>query len=209
MKRLSVFLVMMVLGLAVMAQERTGNEYRTLFGNRNHSSNGGYGAFIMGFGRIDDSDAFFGGMKGGWMIDHSLTIGMAGYGFMNNLDINMTPGSVSRHLTGGYGGLLIEPVIAPFYPIHLTIPIILGAGGIAQVDQYYYDQYYYQEPLVNDASAFFVVEPGIELELNIVRFMRIAAGASYRFTSDIDIQGVSDKAMNGFMGQVSLKFGKF
>ncbi len=208
MKRINFLLAAMLLSFSLLAQERSGNEYRTLFGNRQHGSNGGYGAFSMGFGRIDDTDAFFGGMKGGWVVDHSLTIGLAGYGFMNNFDVNMSPGSVSRHLTGGYGGLLIEPIIAPFSPIHLAVPIILGAGGIAQVDQYYYSDYYY-EPVVNDASAFFVVQPGLELELNIVRFMRFAAGASYRFTSNIAIDGVSDKAMNGFMGHFTLKFGRF
>ncbi len=208
MKRFQLIFAAMIISLGLMAQERTGNEYRTLLGNRQHGSNGGYGAFSMGFGTIDNSDAFFGGMKGGWVIDHSLTIGIAGYGFMNNFDLNLKPGSVNRYLSGGYGGLLIEPVIAPFSPIHLTIPVILGAGGIAQLDQYYYHDYYY-EPVVNDASAFFVVQPGLELELNIVRFMRFAAGASYRFTTDIDIEGVSDKALNGFMGHFTLKFGKF
>ncbi|HQO49458.1 MAG TPA: hypothetical protein PK939_03460 [Bacteroidales bacterium] len=208
MKRINFLLAAMLLSFSLLAQERSGNEYRTLFGNRQHGANGGYGAFSMGFGRIDDTDAFFGGMKGGWVVDHSLTIGLAGYGFMNNFDVNMSPGSVSRHLTGGYGGLLIEPIIAPFSPIHLTVPIILGAGGIAQVDQYYYSDYYY-EPVVRDASAYFVVQPGLELELNIVRFMRFAAGASYRFTSDITIDGVSDKALNGFMGHFTLKFGRF
>ncbi len=208
MKRIFFIAAALVISLSMMAQENRQNEYRTVFGNRNHASNGGYGGFSMGFGQIDGKDAFFAGIKGGWVIDHSLTIGVAGYGFMNNFDLNMSPGSLSKHLTGGYGGLLIEPVIAPFSPIHLTIPVIIGAGGIAQVDQYYYEDYYY-EPVVNDASAFFVIQPGLELELNIVRFMRFAAGASYRFTSDINISGVSDNTMNGFMGHFTLKFGKF
>ena len=122
--------------------------------------------------------------------------------------MNMKPGSFNSYITGGYGGLLIEPIVAPFSPIHLSIPIIFGAGTIAKVEQYYWN-HRYNEPIVNDLSAFLIFQPGLEIEINVVSFMRIAAGASYRFASDIVVEGVSAQAMNGMMGHFTFKFGKF
>jgi hypothetical protein len=137
-----------------------------------------------------------------------LTLGIAGSGFVNNLELDYGPGSVSSGLSGGYGGLLIEPILAPFSPVHLAFPIIIGAGGIAYVDRYYWSSHTY-DPWVTDAAAFFVFEPGIELELNLVRFLRLAVGASYRLTSDIKMENAKSDALNGLTGSFSLKFGKF
>lgn len=31
----------------------------------------------------------------------------------------------------GYGGLLLEPTFFQKFPIHLTVPIVIGAGGVS------------------------------------------------------------------------------
>lgn len=208
MKKNSLFFLLFFFGLTLMAQERNDHQVQTLFGNRSHNSNGGYGGFSVGLGNVGDSTAVFAGIKGGWIINHGLTIGIAAYGFTDNLNMNLKPGSFNSYITGGYGGLLIEPIVAPFSPIHLSIPIIFGAGTIAKVEQYYWN-HRYNEPIVNDLSAFLIFQPGLEIEINVVSFMRIAAGASYRFASDIVVEGVSAQAMNGMMGHFTFKFGKF
>ena len=50
--------------------------------------------------------------------------------------------------------------------------MIIGAGGVAYSYKYYYggnfDDHWYQN---YDASAYFVVEPGVEVNLNIVKFL--------------------------------------
>lgn len=198
----------MLISHIAIGQESNRSEYRTVFGNNKKVSHGGYGALTLGIGQVDGSQAIFTGLKGGWVIDHRLTLGIAGSGFVNNLELDYGPGSVSSGLSGGYGGLLIEPILAPFSPVHFTFPIIIGAGGIAYVDRYYWSSQSY-EPWVTDAAAFFVFEPGVELELNLVRFLRLSVGASYRMTSDIKMENAKSDALNGLMGSFSLKFGKF
>jgi len=42
--------------------------------------------------------------------------------------------------------------------------------------------YYY------DSDAFLVFEPGVDVEFNIVKFFRIAIGASYRLTNGINLR---------------------
>jgi hypothetical protein len=62
---------------------------------------------------------------------------------------------------------------------------------------------------VYDANAFFVLEPGVEIEMNVARFMRISIGGSYRLTSKLDLMNTDPNALRGFSGNLSLKFGKF
>jgi hypothetical protein len=60
-----------------------------------------------------------------------------------------------------------------------------------------------------DQSQFFVIEPSIEVELNVIRFMRIAAGVSYRYASNLNLITTPNDSFNNFSGSVTLKFGRF
>jgi hypothetical protein len=207
MKRTLIVICLLAgIGQVLMAQQP---EYRTLFGRDGNHSNGVYGALTFNYGMIDGQDALMTGIKGGWIIDHKLTLGIAGTGFMNDLRFTDKLKNDAVNLAGGYGGLLIEPIIAPFSPIHITFPVIIGAGGVAYVNYNWWNYENNQEPTVWDSDAFFVIEPGIEIEFNIVRFMRLAVGASYRHTSNVRLNNTDGDVLRGFNGGFSLKFGKF
>jgi hypothetical protein len=60
-----------------------------------------------------------------------------------------------------------------------------------------------------DKDDFFVIEPGVRAELNILKFMRLNAGISYRYTAGVDLINTSDTFMNNFTATVGLRFGKF
>lgn len=195
----------------VNAQEND-QEMKTIFGDKQHAS-GGYGAIIFGYTQISGQDAFLGGIKGGWLINHGVTLGLAGFGFINDVSQSNSVDNYRTNLAGGYGGLLVEPILFPKYPVHVTFPIIIGAGGISYYEDYwnssdgshppgYYDGYL-------DSDAFFVFEPGLEIELNIVSFFRIAVGGSYRYTSDINLIGHDPDLLRNFNAYFTLKFGKF
>ncbi|MBS4056953.1 MAG: hypothetical protein KKD74_03330 [Bacteroidetes bacterium] len=205
----SLLLLSLIIGLGLFASAQENKEYRTLFGRDGDIDHGAYGAMTFSFGSVDGKDAFMTGIKGGWVIDHRLTLGLAGSGFTSDLRFdNKFPGQ-RVNLVGGYGGLLIEPVVMPFSPVHLTFPVIIGAGGVAYVN---YDWWNYDsqvDPSVWDSDAFFVLEPGVEIEINMVRFMRLAIGASYRYTSSLVMNNTNGNVLRGFSGGFSLKFGKF
>lgn len=216
MKKTSIALLLFVLlsAIAAKAQETTGGEMRTLFGNNEKISHGGYGALLINYSQIDDKDAVLVGARGGWIINHGITLGIGGYGFANQLDYkNFTVGDEVYDkviLSGGYGGLLIEPILFPFSPVHVAIPVIIGAGGAAYVNDYYYGNPGYEwEYYTIDSSPFFVLEPGVEIEFNMVKFMRIGLGAYYRYTSGLDLYNTDEHALDGFSTGISLKFGKF
>ena len=226
MKKTVLLFMAIIVGAIGMAQKddsKSTQEYRTLF-NSDKITHGGYGAVLLNYSQIDGKDAFLAGMRGMWLINHSVGIGIGGYGFVNDLKFEQHSigGNPSEYyLAGGYGGLVIEPIIGAKHPVHISVPVLIGAGGVAYIRDYWRtyhhnpDEYsYYTE----DASAYFVLQPGVELEFNMVKFLRIGLGVYYRYTSNINLKAWDENEgaykdispdLKGFSFGLSLKFGKF
>jgi len=190
--------------------QEEGEKIETIFSGV--SSNGIYGGLSLGYTEIDNRHAFMLGARGAWIINHSLAVGLGGKVFANEYEYNVLEGE-DVNLQGGYGGLLIEPILGGEQRIHLAVPILIGAGGIVHADEYhhdrYYDDYYGHRDYINDSEAFFVLEPGVELELNLLRFFRVSLGGYYRYTSQIDLYDTPSDVLHGFSYEIAFKFGKF
>jgi hypothetical protein len=204
--------------LAITNAQDSTPTIHTLFGNNKSPNNSGWGAPTATYTRLLDHDALLTGLRGGWLIDHRLTIGLALYGLSVDVPapaydayLRDTGHRVRRssQLRMGYGGLLIEPVIGHRSAVHVALPIIIGAGGCGY--QTYAPLLPDQQPpsYTDDAQAFFVVEPGIELEVNVVKLVRLGLGVSYRYTSDITLPSTAKDALRGMNAGVSLKIGSF
>ncbi len=172
MKKYAVLLLSLIFATAIIAQDTEKNdEYRTLFGG-DKTTHGGYGGLSINYSQIDGKDAVLVGARGGWIINHGISIGIGGYGFANdmNYEKNINGFYDNYSLAGGYGGLIIEPIIGAKWPVHISIPILIGAGGVAYINNYYgRPNYDYYNPYSEEVDAFFVLEPGIEVELNMVK----------------------------------------
>jgi hypothetical protein len=192
---------------------------RTLLGGRTDIHHGGWGAPTSHYTRLLDQDALLVGARGGWLIDHRVTIGLAGHGLTTvvrnrQYDAMLVDQGVELRrpstLSLGYGGLLIEPIIAYRSPVHISLPIIIGAGGCAYAQQRVVTQ---EDDVLgyrwDDGQAFFVVEPGIDLELNIIPLVRLGVGASYRYTSDVDLPATAKDALHGLNVGFAIKVGSF
>lgn len=170
-------------------------EVETLF--QSQKGFGGYFGLTMGYSNINGQDALVAGGRFMFVANHYLGIGIGGKGFVT------TPMSiideVYTYSAGGYGGLYLEPVILSLKPVHIAIPILIGGGGI------------YNEYIVNyTESAFFIIEPGIDVELNIAKWFRIGLGASYKFTSKLEsLPNQPTDLLNGFNYGLTFKFGWF
>jgi hypothetical protein len=191
---------------------------QTLFGKSGGKiSHGGWGGFTMGYTKIAGQDAFLSGGRGGWLIDHHFTLGGGGYGFFRNMHLNgqYQPTIDNYSLGGGYGGLLLEPIIAPFNPVHISIPVLIGGGSAYVIDE----MTYHGNNDFGSYGSYFVLESGIDIEVNIVKFFRVALNLSYRYTSDLSLDyysllgqkefSVPSDAIRGFNAGLTLKFGKF
>jgi hypothetical protein len=220
MNRFFTLLVILAVGLpAAVAQEagsesplekqkRNPGQVQTLFDP--HAGNGGYGAFSIGYTKIDSRDALLMGGRGAWVIGHGFGLGMGGYGFVSDPLYNPAD-ELNYALAGGYGGLIMEPILFGWFPVHLSFPILVGAGGVANTSYSanWNDPYEYYDGYVEDASAFFVAEAGVELEFNLVRFFRLALFGTYRYTSDIIMDNTPADALRGWSAGMTFKFGSF
>jgi len=219
-------LITLVLCFVSMLQAQEKEEMKLLFPRTNKNgrvSHGGYGSLTFGYTKIDNQDAVLIGGRLAWVANHRFAMGLAGQGFFNNLDKDYNyynPGDYS--LAGGYGGLFIEPIIMPNYPVHISIPVIMGVGGVAATKRDNWEQYEYNNNYYYDSDVFLVFEPGVDVEFNIARFFRLAIGGSYRMTNGVNLRYkyiddfnveqetiVAKDALDGFNLKLSLKFGWF
>jgi len=171
---------------------------------------GFYFGFHSEYSQIAGYDAFGAGGTFAMIINHGLALGFSGKGFFSEPYEISSIKNTSYNYTGGYGGILIEPIIFPKFPVHISFPILLGGGGIARsvLTDYYYP-YEYTEMKVENAEAFLIAEPGMELEFNVARWMRLGLTGSYRFTTLFTSSSFESNPINGFTAGFSLKFGKF
>jgi len=210
--KLIIIIFSLLMSSDISAQENQ-NEFKTIFTKKNDRKvdNGGYGAFGIGYTQIDGKNAMQLSFKGAWVIDHHIALGLAGYSFFNNLD-KKSAASDEYFLAGGYGGFYFEPIVAPHSPIHISFPILIGGGGVSTIPDNYNDWDYGKYQYNYD--IFFVFEPGVEIEFNVVNFFRLAVGSSYRLTNGVILDypfgnEVDVNALNGFNFYMIFKFGKF
>lgn len=188
---------------------RPNDEIRTIMGGRNHTG-GGYGSFGAGYSLIGGKDAVTVGGRGALIIGHSLAFGFAGTGFVNSFSPDPVATDRVVNLTGGYGGFLLEPILLPRFPIHLSFPMVAGIGGIASTSSLQSDNSLeYYDTWVDDTEYYLIAEPGVELEINVLKFFRMAFGLSYRITTDIKWDYSSSNVLEGWNAGMSFKFGKF
>jgi len=209
MKKTAIFLLLAVGTFFAHAQDDYSNDQvRTLFSNSR--SNGFYGAFSLGYSQLNGKDALVSGARAAYIFDHKFAIGLGGYGFVNNIDYHTYYENhpMDYTLAGGYGGLIIEPIVGGRNPVHFSFPVLVGLGGVALIEDSPYNWDY--EPFNEiDHDLFFVVEPAVELETNLTRWFRLAASMGYRFTSQVNLFETDENVLRGLVFNLTFKFGKF
>ena len=191
---------------------------QTLFGEGRIS--GAFGGFDMKVSPVRDNLNLLLGGQGGVIFNRHLYLGVAGYGMstrerFDGLDSRLPETAPNRDIridmTGfGYGGLLFGYTIAPNNLVHIDIPVVIGAGGVDLSDDNITlsDDDFTLKPSI-ESSAFFVAEPGFNIELNMARFFRLGIGGGYRYIYGTDLENLTDNDLSGWTANVSLKFGKF
>ncbi|HEY9167729.1 MAG TPA: hypothetical protein VIS48_16365 [Candidatus Kryptonia bacterium] len=204
MKAISFIVVSFFISMSACAQEQT------LISGPIES--GGYGGPAVRFSTIDNHFAVMVGGYGGWLINHTFLLGGGGYGLVNSIS---APQAATLYYSAGqdfrfnfgYGGLFLEYIGAPDNLFHFSISTLIGAGGVG----YGYWNNYSNSlwGISSPTSAFFVLEPGAGVELNITPFFRLNAGGSYRLVRGSDLVGITDSELSDLSIYLTFKFGKF
>ena len=143
------------------------------------------------------------GGQSGWIINHSLVLGGIGYGLVSDVEIE---DAQNFKLEFGCSGALVEYISSSGKLLHFSIHSMIGAGGV----RYAVKDHKKDHDEVNyDDDVFFVLDPGINLILNVSKNFRIGAGATYRYVNGVEYENLSNSDLSGVSAQVFLKFGIF
>lgn len=205
-------LAMVVCLMAVHSVNAQKEEPRALFDSL--ALSGGFFSLDLRYTEVMNTNAVLMGFGMGIVVNDNFNIGLAGAfntstiknatyeRFLNDsLQVNTGGGLVMNY---GYGGLLLERMFFHRSPVHFSVPVLIGLGGIN-----------YGYPLPNSNSenrnkvagqAYFALEPGLQLEATIIRKFRIGIGASYLYTSDLDLPETAPDALRTVMYRLTLRY---
>jgi len=202
MKKITVFGLILVLAVQLLAQER---EYRTLV-DFNEVRISGMASPFMQFTMVDGEFAHMMG-GGGAILLGDFWFGGYGLGLTNRIQVDLSR-DPNRYLPGDYlsvshGGFWLGYSLFGDKPIHVAISTLIGWGQVGVGQEYSYNIY---------QDGMFVVCPTVEVELNLTQFFRLGAGASYNLFTLVDpanIHGYRSSDFSAPGGFLSFKFGWF
>lgn len=165
--------------------------------------------------QINNDDAFLFGVSAGVIVKHSFSFGLAGYGVMNSQSLRYSGinDTADVFLYGGYGGFKMEYRLMPLQMVNIAFPLLIGGGGISYSTWNPYDWHNtnnnYDEVHAYAWDTYFVLEPGVVVGINLLKFMRLDIGASYRYAPGVELPRTDSNIMSSFNFVSSLKFGSF
>jgi hypothetical protein len=142
------------------------------------------------------------GFYGGPLINRTLLIGACGGVNLGHPRVNY-----------GYFGGIVQYIFKPEEMVHFSSQLVIAFGSTKDYD-------HPKSGLLDNfwnisGASFFMMEPGVNLELNISGKLTFVAGVSYRYVSglnenneNISITHVTNKDLSGINFNIGLKFGK-
>ena len=218
MKNITIILSILLITLVANAQENStgiNDKTTTLFGHAKEVKLGWFVGSDNTYTKFCKRDVYMSGLNAGLIINHNFTVGFSGSGWSNRKTMYFNNGadSTGAYLEGGFGRLILEYTMNPQSLIHVTFPLMIGAGGaryftVNDNNNWESNDWNTHENTI-ETDVFFSVEPGIRAELNVFKFMRLNAGVSYRYVNGLELRNTSKDMLNNFTANVGLKFGKF
>lgn len=209
-------LIMLFTGALALAQdEKTGSEVQTLFGN-GAKVTGWFIDFNNSISELNGHNAYLPGFAGGIIMNRNFKIGLIGKS-LSYYDTYLQYDNIFEepvYLVGGHGGLFLEASPIDNKVVHISIPLVIGAGGAEYLSKGAYPEFVDDGELETcqqhlSSSPYWVVEPGANVEVNVSGFMRLYAGYSYRWTMGLNIANTTANALNGSNFNFGIRFGKF
>mgnify|MGYP006292701201 CR=1 FL=1 len=166
---------------------------------------GNYGGPSLKMSSVHGDLAMFLGARGGWVIDHTVVLGLAGYLSANNIRARQEFGSARADVNFDYWGVFGEYIIATNDVVHLTLDLFGGAGRAKYEARAGTDP----EAIPDEHTSVFVGEASVNSELNITRHLRLTLGGGYRYVDGPSLQQLSAQDLSGFAATATFKAGTF
>lgn len=166
------------------------------YGNTPGTSRSGYFiAPVAKFTQVNDNFGFMVGGRAGWMLNGRYHIGLGGYALTHQVEANQLASGDTPDMKMMYGGLELEYALLPENLVHFSLYTLIGLGA-AEFD--YAD--------IDGDDDFFVVEPAVNMWLNLTESLKAGLGVGYRIASGVDLEGLEDSDLSGITATLSLKY---
>lgn len=170
-------------------------------------SHGGYGALIYGVTALNGQPAYLRGTRAAWILNladaHTLHLGLGSY--RTGTDVEPAywndPSRPEPEMKTNYGGFEIEYTNRSHCLVHYSVQTLIGSGNVRYSSS--------TDEFQKESDTYFVLQPGVHLNLNITTWFRLSGGVLYRYTSGVSLDGTSSSDLSGFSALVGLRFGWF
>jgi len=200
MKRVVLLLTLALCTTGLFAQESDSNEIKTIFNTKIHSIRGFAGP-VLNVSMIAGDVAFINGGGVCALFNDKFYFGVS------NMELNNSVESGSEHykdmnISFNSHSLWTGYIFNSRNPIHVNAGLQLGKGEISLSGD--------ELTIFDTSDNVLVVNPIVELELNITKFLRLGVGANYRYITGLDdLKGYDSMDFSSPGAFMSLKFGWF
>ena len=195
--------------------ENNSDEVQTLFGS-GAKVTGWFIDFNNTFSQLNGQSGYMPGFAGGIIMNRNFKIGLIGKTLASH-ETSLQYNDIFDepvYLVGGHGGLFFEASPIDNKLFHISLPLIIGGGGAEYLSKETYPDIedegepdYCQRQM--SMSAYWIIEPGANIEMNVTGFMRLYAGYSYRWMMGLNLANTESNALNGSNFNFGVRFGKF
>jgi hypothetical protein len=184
----------------------------TLFSSKQGKTKiGAYGAPAAKFTSINGKLGVLTGANGGVLLNNKLMLGVGGWSLVNNIEMpGLNVDGKKEYLNLWYTGLVAEYIHNSHKLVHWSVGTLVGGGGVSRRYKWFdYDDNDHEKNHNHDGTGFFVAEPFANIEVNIIKNLRLDVGASYRFVSGSHTEGITDSKLSNPAVHIGLKAGIF
>jgi hypothetical protein len=178
------------------------NEMQTLFGKSKNKiqSLGFYIAPELSYGQFSGSFVPIAGNSVMLTVNKKFAIGATAFSTIRDNRTTTT--------RGHFGGLKMEYTIKPDALVHVSFPLVVGAGNIYSREDFngFDRRGKYQDRFEFRRNGSFVLQPGVNLEANLFKYAKVFLGANYRLSAN---KSGYNADLSGFSSSLGLKFGVF
>ncbi len=177
-------------------------EMQTLFGKSKNKiqSLGFYIAPELSYGQFSGSFAPIAGNSFMLTVNKKFAIGATASGTIRD--------NSTATASGHFGGLKMEYTPKPDALVHVSFPLVIGAGSTATRNSFegFDRRGRYDDRFDYDRNGSFVLQPGVNVEANIFKYAKVFLGANYRLAAN---KSGYNADLSGFSSSLGLKFGVF
>lgn len=211
MKKLQLLVILISMSTAIYAQNyiddrEDKDKIKALISKDNELKP--FGSLDFKTGNTNDNLSMLIGAHGGLIINKNVILGVGTYGWVTNPEVT-NAAQTDLELDGGYAGFVLGYKFFPKEIVHLSFPILIGGGQIRLKDPDYFVGRGSDSWQTVESSAFFVVDPCAQIEVNVSNYLRVAVGGGYRFITGSSLDSIDDPSLSDFYGMLSLQVGIF